>query len=135
MNNKTVTLGSAIVLLALGAYAWADSHSSAEVKATEEVAEVAEVAEGTEVVEAPRLCIPREEAEAAAEGNAEAEATTEEAAKPEAEATEPAKEGDEVKEETAEAEVALPICDEDGNPPVAEEAAAAETEAEPAKTE
>ena len=132
MNNKTVTLGSAIVLLALGAYAWADSHSSAEVKATEEVAEVAE---GTEVVEAPRLCIPREEAEAAAEGNAEAEATTEEVAKPEAEATEPAKEGDEVKEETAEAEVALPICDEDGNPPVAEEAAAAETEAEPAKTE
>lgn len=132
MNNKTVTLGSAIVLLALGAYAWADSHSSAEVKATEEVAEVAE---GAEAVEAPRLCIPREEAEAAAEGNAEAEATTEEAAKPEAEATEPAKEGDEVKEETAEAEVALPICDEDGNPPVAEEAAAAETEAEPAKTE
>lgn len=135
MNNKTVALSSVVVLLALGAYAWAESHSSAEVKATEEVAEVAEEAEA---VEAPRLCIPREEAEAAADGNAEAEATTEEAAKPEAEATEPAKEGDEVKEEeTAEAEVALPICDEDGNPPAPEEAETAETEvkAEPAKTE
>lgn len=135
MKNKIVALTSVIALFVLGSHAWADSHSSAEVKAPEEAAEA------TESMEAPRLCIPREEAEAAtvpSDGNAEVEAKPEEADKPEAEEAAPTEGGDEAKEETAEAEAALPICDEDGNPPAVEAEATEETaEAteEPAKTE
>lgn len=116
INNIALSSGVAL-LLAFVTYAWADSTTTPEAAAEE--------ATSAETSDAPaRLCIPQEEADAAAE------ATTDEEAKPEGEAAADgdapvaegeAAEGDAPAEgdatEEGEEEAALPICDENGNPP------------------
>jgi len=136
MTSKNLALFSGVACAAvLATYAWAASKDASEVKVTEAAAEMEESAEP-----AP-LCIPMAEAndataetsEANTEGNAEV-ATTEEAT------TEASSEEAKAEDGASEAESALPICDENGNPPAAEAEASSEeaTEAaaeEPAKTE
>lgn len=128
MKIKNIILSSSVaVIMAFASSAWADSHSAA----TDKMAEDAKA-------EAPaRLCIPKDEAAAASEAKS-ADATEEEttdddkaeAEKPadgaETEAEKPAddaetEESDEddtaEEAETAAPEAALPICDDEGNPP------------------
>ena len=131
-SNKVALLAGVACIAVFATYAWAATQEAAEVK-TEDAAKVEESAE------AAPLCIPMAAASEATEASDETateEAKTEEAteeAKTE-EATEEAKADD-----GAEA-VALPICDEDGNPPAPEGDTAAEEKTEeaakePAKTE
>ena len=124
MKSKNLALLTGVTCIAvLATYAWAATQEVTEVKVEEAAAKVEESTEP-----AP-LCIPMAEA-------AEATVETTEAKTEEAKAEEAT---DEAKSEEGDAEVALPLCDEDGNPPVVEEAAGEEkTEGaaeEPAKTE
>ena len=127
MKSKNLALLTGVTCIAvLATYAWAATQEVTEVKVEEAAAKVEETAEP-----AP-LCIPMAEA-------AEATAATEESSEAKTEESKAEESTDEAKSEEGEAEVALPLCDEDGNPPVAEEAASEEkTEEaaeEPAKTE
>lgn len=127
MNNKTIVLSSATAaLLAVATYAWAGSHSTEEVKTEDAPAT-------TETTEAPaRLCIPREEAEAAPAKEAEEDTKTEETAPATTEEA-PAESDKPASDENT--EVSLPICDEDGNPPKPEATEEETTEEEAPKTE
>lgn len=115
MMTKNIALtSSAAVILAFATFAWADSTTAPE-------AEAAAPTEASE--EAPaRLCIPKAEAEAAAEATEEQpgdEAEAEEAAPSDGNAP--------VEDDAEDTEEALPICDDEGNPP---EPAEAEAESE-----
>lgn len=111
MNIKNLALLSGVACATvLATYAWATSQDESEVK--EEAA-----TEQTESAEPAPLCIPMAEAKEAAAGaetdEAKAEDSTDEAKAEES--------TDEAKSEDGDAEVAaLPICDEDGNPPAPE---------------
>ncbi len=126
-SNNLALLTGVTCIAVLATYAWAATQEVTEVKVEEAAAKVEEAAEPE------RLCIPMAEA-------AEATAATEEGveAKSEetnAEETKSEESTDEAKSEEGDAEVALPLCDEDGNPPAAEESASEEKTEEPAKTE
>ena len=126
-SNNLALLTGVTCIAVLATYAWAATQEVTEVKVEEAAAKVEEVAEPE------RLCIPMAEA-------AEATAATEEGAEAKseetnAEETKSEESTDEAKSEEGDAEVALPLCDEDGNPPAAEEAAGEEKTEEPAKTE
>lgn len=129
MTSKNLALLTGVsCVVVLATYAWAASQE-AEVKVEDAAAEV------TETAEPARLCIPMAEAN---DATAVVEETDE--AKSE-EATEDAKTDDAATEEASEdgAAEALPICDEDGNPPAPEgetaEGEAAEGEAAEEATE
>ena len=114
MMTKNIALtSSAAVILAFATFAWADSTTAPE-------AEAAAPAEASE--EAPaRLCIPKAEAEAAADAAKEA--------KPDDKAETKSDRNAPVEGEAEESEeAALPICDDEGNPP--EPAEAEETKSE-----
>lgn len=126
-SNNLALLTGVTCIAVLATYAWAATQEVTEVKVEEAAAKVEEAAEPE------RLCIPMAEA-------AEATAATEEGAEAKseetnAEETKSEESTDEAKSEEGDAEVALPLCDEDGNPPTAEEAAGEEKTEEPAKTE
>jgi len=126
-SNNLALLTGVTCIAVLATYAWAATQEVTEVKVEEAAAKVEEAAEPE------RLCIPMAEA-------AEATAATEEGAEAKseetnAEETKSEESTDEAKSEEGDAEVALPLCDEDGNPPAAEEAAGEEKTEEPAKTE
>lgn len=132
MKTSNIALSTgATLLLAFVTYAWADSTPAPEAAAEAEAS--------AETSDAPaRLCIPQDEANAAADATEEVKPEGEAAAEGEAasEGDAPAAEGEAVAEgdapaaegeaaaegdasvaEEEEAEAALPICDEDGNPP------------------
>lgn len=126
-SNNLALLTGVTCIAVLATYAWAATQEVTEVKVEEAAAKVEEAAEPE------RLCIPMAEA-------AEATAATEEGAEAKseetnAEETKSEESTDEAKSEEGDAEVALPLCDEDGNPPAAEESAGEEKTEEPAKTE
>ena len=131
-SNNLALLTGVTCIAVLATYAWAATQEVTEVKVEEAAAKVEEAAEPE------RLCIPMAEAAeatAATEEGAEAKSEETNAEETNAEETKSEESTDEAKSEEGDAEVALPLCDEDGNPPAAEESAGEEKTEEPAKTE
>lgn len=131
MTTKNLALLSGVACVAvLATYAWAASQDAAAIKSEEAAVEVEASAEPA------ALCIPMAEANDAA-----ATETSETSVEGKAEVASSEESTEEVKTEAGatDVEAALPICDENGNPPAAEAAASGEvTEKaaeEPAKTE